>query len=133
MWNSGFWLPSYEHKFINLITSFKTPLLGPCKKKKSTEVIITSVKKIHKTTFVLGEMFLHIALWILFIQTNYSQDVKAALLTSCEITIEDYNVKVALSWKMSVPLAVQQSYMLAKGKIEALMMFETPSCSSLQK
>lgn len=31
MWNSGSWLPSYEHKCINLITSFKTPLLGPQK------------------------------------------------------------------------------------------------------
>lgn len=28
MWNSGFWLPSYEHKCINLITSFKTLFLG---------------------------------------------------------------------------------------------------------
>lgn len=31
MWNSGFWLLSYEHKCINLVTSFKTPLLGPWK------------------------------------------------------------------------------------------------------
>lgn len=58
---------------------------------------------------------------------------KTALLTSCEITIEDYNVEVALSWKISVPLAVQQSYMLAKGRMEDFTMFQTPSCISLQK
>jgi len=41
---------------------------------------------------------------------------EAALLTSYEITVQDYNVDGALSRKTSVPRAVQQSCLLTVGK-----------------
>lgn len=41
---------------------------------------------------------------------------KAALLTSYEITMQDYNVDVALSQKTNVPRAVRQSCLLTEGK-----------------
>lgn len=66
--------------------------------------------------FVLGKMFLHIALWFLFIQTNYSPRCKAALLTSYEITMQDDNGDVALSQQTNVPRVVQQSCWLTERK-----------------